>query len=746
MFNKFLSFILALSFSVTLFFTGIKEADASVTIGRPPTNNLGLVGYWTMDGKDINWATNTIVDKSGNGNTGQLTNMSTTTSPTDGKLGQALQFDGTSSYINIGAPASLNLTDNYTISFWIYRTGYTSQNGAIRQSSSFSNTCQYSKYDIRFGETSITFCTGDGTTSDIDVFTMPTDLNKWTYYTCTLTLNDVKECYQNGVSLGTATNDVDTSLVTPVVGFIGTLRDVAGNYTNGIMDDVRIYNRVLSADEVGRLYRAGQARVVSSTNSLVDTGLVVRYYLDEAGSGTSPTQINDSSGNDYHLTEINYGSGNMSWTEVGGNRGLESTSVTGTQRARRGITSSAGDHIYDTMHATQKATVEVVVKLDSSTANVSRIFAITDRVGSSGRLGFLHDSDGNGSTCTLSGGTGTWLFAFAGNFVECFGEVSTAKAVYHIVYDTTQSSEANRVLLYKNGSLQTSGSGFLAQNSTLGIPSSHDLIMFNRENSGSFDRSFDGILYYGAIYNHAFTQDDVTANYNILRYNDDSPKGVTVNSSRIPSQSSLNNGLVGHWTFDGKDMNWATNQALDISGNGWHGNLANMSTSTSPVPGKFGQALRFGGANPTSGSHVRVPSITKTASFSYSMWIKLNSAAGGGGWRVLVEWANDNPWFGFGSGQGGRIELYSNNPRTTTQLQVGPWYHVVLTSGGGVSKIYINGVQDGPDGTGNTATTVGVGIGCHFVDPCFDGIIDDVRIYNRVLSADEVKQLYNMGK
>ena len=46
----------------------------------------GLVGYWTFDGKDINWTmAATTTDRSGNGNTGTLVNMSATTSPVVGR-------------------------------------------------------------------------------------------------------------------------------------------------------------------------------------------------------------------------------------------------------------------------------------------------------------------------------------------------------------------------------------------------------------------------------------------------------------------------------------------------------------------------------------------------------------------------------------------------------------------------------------------------------------------------------------
>ena len=48
----------------------------------------------------IDWRKNQISDMSGNGNTGTLVNMSTTTSPVAGKIGQALKFDGSTGYVN----------------------------------------------------------------------------------------------------------------------------------------------------------------------------------------------------------------------------------------------------------------------------------------------------------------------------------------------------------------------------------------------------------------------------------------------------------------------------------------------------------------------------------------------------------------------------------------------------------------------------------------------------------------------
>src|SRR3989344_176746 len=84
-------------------------------INTSPTtlNTSGLVGYWTFDGADTPWTSTTAattLDTSGQNNTGTLTNMSQSTSVTPGKLGQALNFDGSNDYINMGNPAALQIT------------------------------------------------------------------------------------------------------------------------------------------------------------------------------------------------------------------------------------------------------------------------------------------------------------------------------------------------------------------------------------------------------------------------------------------------------------------------------------------------------------------------------------------------------------------------------------------------------------------------------------------------------------
>jgi hypothetical protein len=86
----------------------------------------GLVGYWPLDGAVTNWNTSTTLDLSGNGNDGSLINMATSTSPTAGKIGQALKFDSVDGEVDAGASASLNDLGPMTVSAWIKPTSINS--------------------------------------------------------------------------------------------------------------------------------------------------------------------------------------------------------------------------------------------------------------------------------------------------------------------------------------------------------------------------------------------------------------------------------------------------------------------------------------------------------------------------------------------------------------------------------------------------------------------------------------------
>jgi len=86
-----------------------------------------------------------------------------------------------------------------------------------------------------------------------------------------------------------------------------------------------------------------------------------------------------------------------------------------------------------------------------------------------------------------------------------------------------------------------------------------------------------------------------------------------------------------------------------------------------------------------------------------------------------------------------RITIYSDI------LSQNVWYHIVGTYDGIKMRIYVNGVEKGSDNLSGNIAASSMNIGWGQDDRFWKGIIDEVRIYNRALSASEILERYNAG-
>lgn len=90
-------------FCVATFLAFASQAHAGLILGAPKYVGLGngLVGYWSFNGPDMN-ATK-VLDSSGQGNHGTLTNMDVKKSTVAGRIGQALSFDGSNDFVSVSS-------------------------------------------------------------------------------------------------------------------------------------------------------------------------------------------------------------------------------------------------------------------------------------------------------------------------------------------------------------------------------------------------------------------------------------------------------------------------------------------------------------------------------------------------------------------------------------------------------------------------------------------------------------------
>ena len=239
-----------------LYAQGSVNADhsPSASSGQAPTGlNSGLVGYWTFDGPSVNWATGVVKDLSGQGNNGQVVSMSTSTSPTSGKIGQALKFRAGNSGVNAGTGSSLDIAGGSgTWSAWVYPLNagdstafqeviFDKESGGVGSGGIFMYL-QSNKLCIYNGGAGT--C-GTGTVSN----------SKWQLVTIVKN-GTTATFYVNGVAGGTASWTGGSQPTIPQV--IGYDAQSGGRFFNGSIDDVRIYNRVLSVQEIAQLYSLGR--------------------------------------------------------------------------------------------------------------------------------------------------------------------------------------------------------------------------------------------------------------------------------------------------------------------------------------------------------------------------------------------------------------------------------------------------------------------------------------------------------
>ncbi len=145
------------------------------------------------------------------------------------------------------------------------------------------------------------------------------------------------------------------------------------------------------------------------------------------------------------------------------------------------------------------------------------------------------------------------------------------------------------------------------------------------------------------------------------------------------------------------------------------------------------------------------PAINLTYNFSLEVWLKLNSTgpnsrqafSRGGSTRALWLYApNTVGWlrFGFSNSSGNSNQVFSN-----TVINDNRWHHVVGTYNGSSIAIFIDGVIDNvvaniqrPQFDAET-TRIGSGVS----ESYWNGSIDELRIYNRSLSYEQIKALFN---
>lgn len=218
---------------------------------------------------------------------------------------------------------------------------------------------------------------------------------------------------------------------------------------------------------------------------------------------------------------------------------------------------------------------------------------------------------------------------------------------------------------------------------------------------------------------------------------------------QVAMAAVVTDGLVSWWKFDESS---GTTAADSVGSN--IGTLTNGPAWTAATSGAASSgALDFDNVD----DYVRIEdsaSLDITGAITVEAWFKWEGTPTD--WDTIAakgDQGDKNHWwmyyrkgqFRFETGYGDRYALVAFQSATAV---IGQWYHFAATydSLTGLVKLYVNDVEEVTDldygsmATNNYAVTIGKA--SYTNNYYFDGIIDDVRIYNKALTADEVQQNY----
>jgi hypothetical protein len=715
-------------------------ANAGQILGAPTYIGLtsGLVGYWSLDGKDV--AGLTAYDRSGQGNHGTLTNGP---ARSVGKIGQALEFDQTDDYVSLG---NMDVAGSaMTISAWVYRRAV--PNGADCWD---NDDCRIIDKSVGTSEQNIywmlsTIWDGSkavlrarlstsGTTNTLIATSGEVKDGEWTHAVMRYDGSTLK-LYKDSAEVGSMskTGPIDTNDTRPAA--IGAAAfDESLNWW-GKIDDVRIYNRALSTDEIKRLYKIGSTEKFGAPNSSgsLASGLVAWWTFDGKDTSLNNSSIRtavDRAGGNYHA---------ISGDPIGGASAARAPAVV------LGKLGQAFD--FDGTNDTMVATAASLGQTTSRTISAwvypesfgpGALAGILERVSEEIEWGFGLDNTGTTDGLTFYQNCTTPMQVFAANSI-------TLNKWQHVLVTYSGGCANTSVTFYVDGAEKTRSGA-----SGSGSPPSDSGTLFEISSDSSDQYYFDGRIDDLRLYNRVLTTDEIKRLY---KMGDTLKQGVASNNGLLAKN------FWSYWSFDGKDV--AGSSGLTIYDRATNG-AADTGTTSASGPrltiGKIGQAFDFDGVDDyVSFSRTPQEQCIENDNGMFAAWVRptgdpLSAATVYNLPPVLGELGGYMGIFRGSFGGEDRIWVYNDGG---SDDQVGftytpdEWVHVAWVHSGGVLSAYKNGVLAGSTASGNTQNFFQFRIGTAYrtsTNLYFKGQIDDVRCYWPAPSPDEIKRLYNMGR
>jgi len=736
---------------------------ASASTTPTPTGPLAAYAFGEGNGP-------TTSDASGNGVTGALFGAAWTTA---GKHGDALSFDGSSSYVDLGRPSVLDWTGSMTWDAWVYATSNAPDDGQIVALSDQDSGWQLKTTSDSGQQTFGIAISADGASHTQRFSRTVVSPNRWYHvagvYNATVQTLDI---FVNGVvDNGTLTNpigarsSVPSVQVLPPAGVNANIgRRTGGYYFNGVLDDVRVYPRALSQAEIQADMQTGvgtaldtqapaapgtvTTTVVSGTQvdlswpAATDNVGVVGYREERCqGAGcTNFMQVATPTGttsSDQGLTPATTYGYRVRAVDGAGNLGPYSPVASATTQAP--VPPSAPGNVT----ANPVTTSRIDLTWSPSTTNVGITNYEVRRCTGVGCTNFTTIASPTGLSYADQGLQANTTYRYRVRAIDVMAEVGPLSTIATATTATSQppTTPTNVLATPVSGSAITVT--WTASTSSVGIA---NYVVQRCQGTGCANfatvgsplgTSFaDSGLTTGVIYSYRVQAVDTS--------------GATSPFSTVATATPVS-GLAAEYGFN-EDIGLV---AKDGSGNGNTGALVNAAWTES---GKYGSALSFSGST----SYLDVqpsPSLTTTGSMTWEAWIYPTTTPPDDG-QIVAESDESAGWQlkttpDTGSRTVGVAISPTANTRTQryghTVLALNTWYHVagVYNASSRALDVYVNGALD--DGTLSGAVPsaqvvpagVDVNVGRRTGGFYFGGVIDELRVYNRALSATEIQSDMN---
>jgi len=274
--------------------------------------------------------------------------------------------------------------------------------------------------------------------------------------------------------------------------------------------------------------------------------------------------------------------------------------------------------------------------------------------------------------------------------------------------------------VYLNGALENSGTFAYDTGST--EPENFLTIGARSYDTTTINSFFEGVIDHVKVYDFEMTPAQVAWDYN---------RGAP----------------AAHWKFDEGEGTTIT----DSSSNSNTGNFGTNEPAWTSS-GKFNSAIEFTSSESDYIDVAHSDSLSPIEDVTVSAWVKLNSLAN----YQVIAFKPQYYWLGFYSTTGRlRADLYTSGyddlvASSDTALSTGQWYHVTFVYDGSEMILYKNGTEiasQNRTGTRDDTYSSVLDIGGDTVSDnyYFDGVIDDIKIYNYALTPEQIKMDYNQN-